>query len=86
MTIQDWLTVTVMGLSIIASVGLAVRWIVRHYVKDIVSELRPNGGSSIKDQVTRLEAQHKKLESKVDKIYEVLIANSKPIRTTKIKK
>ena len=39
----------------------------------IVSELKPNGGSSIKDQVTRLEAHYKRLDHKVDKLYELII-------------
>jgi hypothetical protein len=29
--------------------------VVRHLVKHYLSELRPNGGSSVKDQVNRLE-------------------------------
>jgi hypothetical protein len=39
---------------------------VRHLVKHYLSELRPNGGSSVKDQVNRLE-------EKVDTLYQILI-------------
>ena len=42
-------------------------------VENFLLELKPNGGGSIKDQVTRLEAQHQKLENKVDKLYELMI-------------
>jgi hypothetical protein len=38
-----------------------------------LAELKPNGGSSIKDQVNRLEASYEKLENKVDKLHDLLI-------------
>jgi hypothetical protein len=53
-------------LSIIGSIALGVRWLVKHYL----SELRPNSGSSMKDQVNRLE-------QKVEIIYDILLSNSK---------
>ena len=49
-----------------------IRWLVKHYFDEIKNELKPNGGGSIKDQVTRLERRHDNLEEKVDKIYEWL--------------
>ena len=39
--------------SLIASVAVGVRWLVRVYLRELV----PNGGQSIKDQVSRLERQ-----------------------------
>jgi hypothetical protein len=72
-------------ISIIGSIALGVRWLVFHYFDAIKAELKPNGGSSLKDQVNRLEAQHNKLDSKVDKIYELLITQTKPVKTTKSK-
>jgi hypothetical protein len=89
MTIQDWLTIIVAALSIVASVGFSVRWVIRHYVEDIVSEFKPNGGSSLKDQVNRLEKKvlenektNKQMNKKIDNIYEILInyisKNEKP--------
>jgi hypothetical protein len=85
MTIADWLGIVLTSLSILTILGLVVRWVIRHYLKDIIHELKPNGGSSLKDQVNRLETQHNKLESKVDKIYELLITQTKPVKTTKSK-
>jgi hypothetical protein len=61
--------------TIITSAALGVRWLTKHYFDEIKAELKPNGGSSIKDQVNRLEAQHVKLEAKVDKIYDVIVEN-----------
>jgi hypothetical protein len=72
-------------LSIIGSITIGVRWLVKHYFDAIKAELKPNGGSSLKDQVNRLEVQHDKLESKVDKIYEILISQPKSVKTAKTK-
>ena len=74
-------------ISILASLGLGVRWLVKHYFDEIKHELKPNGGSSIKDQVNRLEKDisslknqnvkgeeyHEKLDSKIDHLTEIFI-------------
>jgi hypothetical protein len=44
---------------------IGLKWLVRGWL----NELRPNGGSSIKDQVNRLE-------TRVDKIYDLLMDKS----------
>jgi hypothetical protein len=60
----------IIGFSTVVTVAAAgIRWMVKHYL----DELKPNSGSSLKDQVTRLEAQHAKLEVKVDKIYDAIV-------------
>jgi len=64
MTVQDWASLIVAILTIVSSVAFGIKWLVKHYL----SELRPNGGSSVKDQVNRLEI-------KVDKLYDILIEN-----------
>jgi hypothetical protein len=64
MSPQDWLGLTLTALSIVALVAGGIKWLVKHYL----SELRPNSGSSLKDQVNRLE-------DKVDRLYEILIEN-----------
>ena len=61
MTAQDWAALAVAISTLIGSFGLMVRWLVKHYLE----ELKPNGGSSVKDQVNRLEAR-------VDQIYLLL--------------
>lgn len=66
MTIQDWAGLTLTVLSILGIVGVGVRWIVKKYVEGIMAELKPNSGSSLKDQVTRLE-------EKTDKIFDLMI-------------
>jgi hypothetical protein len=80
MTIQDWASLIVAILTIVSSFGLAVRWLVKHYL----SELKTNGGSSVKDQINRLEAaldeqridsieSRNRQEEKLDEMYKILI-------------
>jgi hypothetical protein len=60
-TAQDIAGVAVAATTVIGSFIGSVRWLVKHYL----AELKPNSGSSIKDQVNRLEAR-------VDTIIEML--------------
>jgi len=53
MTPADWAGIIVSCITIAVAFVAAVRWLVKHYL----NELRPNGGSSLKDSVTRLEIQ-----------------------------
>jgi len=62
MTPADWAGLAVSILTIISGFAMAVKWLVKHYL----SELRPNGGSSLKDSVMRLERQ-------VEEIYRILL-------------
>lgn len=62
MQANEWIAVIVGIISIITGFGAAVKWLVKHYL----SELKPNGGSSLKDKVDRLE-------SRVDEIYSLLL-------------
>ena len=68
MSAQDWAGFILTIISIIGAVGVVGRWIVKKYVEDILSELKPNSGSSMKDQVTRLE-------DKMDKMFDMMIAH-----------
>ena len=71
--LESLLAMTVAITTVLTAAGLGVKWLTKHYFDEIKAELKPNGGSSIKDQVNRLEAQHAKLEAKVDKIYDVIV-------------
>jgi len=48
---KDYLTMAVAVIAIITAFAGSMRWMVKHYL----NELRPNGGSSIKDAILRLE-------------------------------
>ena len=53
MTVNDWAALILAVISILGSFVITVRWLVKHFL----NELKPNGGSSLKDSVTRLESQ-----------------------------
>jgi hypothetical protein len=73
MSIESWVGIIVGLSTIITSAGLGVRWLTKHYFDEIKHELKPNSGSSMKDQVTRLEEKTEKLEKKIDDLYDKLI-------------
>jgi hypothetical protein len=66
MSATDYATIAVAVMTILGGFVGAVRWLVKHYL----SELKNNGGSSVKDQVERLE-------SRVDQIYLLLCERDK---------
>jgi hypothetical protein len=53
MTPSEWAAVGGVVLSTLAAVYSAMRFI----IKAVMRELTPNGGSSLKDQVNRIEAR-----------------------------
>ena len=53
MTATDMAAVAVAATTVIGSFIGSVRWLVKHYL----AELKPNGGSSMNDRMTRLEAR-----------------------------
>jgi hypothetical protein len=76
----------IIGFSTVITVSAAgVRWLTKHYFDEIKAEFKPNGGSSLKDQVNRLEVQHSELKSKVDKIYDVIVENGLKSNSKKTK-
>jgi hypothetical protein len=80
MTIQDWAALILSLLTIIGIVVGGIRFLVKHYFSEMKAELKPNSGSSLKDQVTRLEARvteaditRRDMDRKLDKMYSILI-------------
>jgi hypothetical protein len=80
MTIQDWASLIVAILTIVSSIAFGIKWLVRHYL----SELKTNGGSSLKDQINRLEdavedqrvdsiMSRDRQEKKLDEMYKILL-------------
>jgi hypothetical protein len=61
MTPSDWVAFAISICTLVGTFALMIKWLVKHYL----NELRPNGGSSVKDQVNRLEMR-------VDEIYTLL--------------
>lgn len=69
MDIEQWIGVTVGVITIVSGFAMAVRHLVKHYL----AELKPNGGSSIKDKIKDIDEKVNKLESRVDEIYRLLL-------------
>jgi hypothetical protein len=65
MTTNEWAGIAVAVTTIVASFAGSVRWLVKHYL----NELRPNGGSSIKDSISRLE-------TRIDSLFELVAGKS----------
>jgi hypothetical protein len=66
MTPTNWASLIVAGIAVVTAFAATIRWMVKHYLY----ELRPNGGSSLKDQVNRLERR-------LDEVIDMLIDNRK---------
>jgi hypothetical protein len=66
MSPADWAGLAVAVMTIVAGFATAVRWLVKHYL----NELKPNGGSSIKDKV-------EKLDEKVEFLTELVLQSLK---------
>jgi hypothetical protein len=65
MSAMDWAALAVALATLLGVFLSALRFLILHYL----SELKPNSGSSVKDQVTRLE-------TRVDEIYRILLNKS----------
>jgi len=59
---MDWAGLAVAISTLIGSVFAAIKWLVKHYL----SELKNNGGSSLRDSIDRLE-------KRVDDLYKFLL-------------
>ena len=51
MTANDWVAIASGVCAVTGSLFMGLRWVIKSYL----NELKPNSGSSIKDQITRLE-------------------------------
>jgi hypothetical protein len=62
MELKDYLTVAVAVIAIFTAFAGGIKWLVKHYL----NELKPNGGSSMKDSLQRLE-------TRIDDLYKILV-------------
>jgi hypothetical protein len=65
MTPNEWAGLAVAVTTLIGTLAMTVRHLVKHYL----SELRPNGGSSVKDKINLLE---EKVELLTDLVKELI--------------
>ena len=83
MSVESIAALVVSICTIVAFAAGSIKWLVKHYLQ----ELRPNSGSSIKDQVGRLEKdvsilkdnifheqkEQEEIKEKVDRMYMILL-------------
>lgn len=69
MTLEQWVGVAVGITTLVGAFAMSVRHLVKYYL----AELKPNGGSSIKDKVRDIDQKVDKLESRIDEIYRLLL-------------
>ncbi len=62
MTANEWVGLSVGLCAIATSLLVGLRWVIKSYL----AELKPNGGSSMKDQLNRLE-------QRVDDLYSLIV-------------
>ena len=65
MSPQDYAAIAVAVVTLLGGVTAMLQFMIKHYL----AELRPNGGNSVKDQISRLE-------TRLDKVYEILCDKS----------
>ena len=83
MSVQDWAALILSVLTIVGIMAGGIKFLVKHYL----SEHKPNSGSSMKDQINRLELRiseadvsrrqmkedHKVMKAKLDHMYDILL-------------
>jgi hypothetical protein len=68
MSAQDFAAIAVAIITVLGGVAAYVQFMIKHYL----SELKPNSGTSLKDQVSRLEEKSSRLEARVETIIDLL--------------
>ena len=61
MLFKDYLTIAVALIAIFSAFAGGIRWMVKHYL----NELKPNGGTSMKDSMARME-------QRIDDLYKLI--------------
>jgi hypothetical protein len=65
MSPQDWAAIAVAVATLLGGVTAMLQFLIKHYL----SELKPNGGGSVSDRISRVE-------SRVDDIYRLMCERS----------
>jgi hypothetical protein len=69
MSTNEWAGLAVSLTTLIGALSMGVRHLVKYYL----AELKPNGGTSIKDKIKDIDGKVDKLELRVDEIYALLV-------------
>ena len=66
MTAGEIISLVAVSLSIVTALLGGLMWIIKTQVQAMRKDLQPNGGSSTKDQLNRIENDVREVRSKVD--------------------
>jgi len=66
MTTGEIISLVAVSLSIVTAVLGGLMWVIKAQVTSMRRDLQPNGGSSTKDQLNRIESDVRDVRSKVD--------------------
>jgi len=66
MTAGEIISLVAVSLSIVTAVLGGLMWVIKAQVTSMRKDLQPNGGSSTKDQLNRIESDVRDVRSKVD--------------------
>ena len=69
MTLMEWTALILSIIGILAAVFASMRFV----IKSIMTELTPNGGSSLRDQVNSMNDQVSRIETRLDSLYDHLL-------------
>jgi uncharacterized protein YciW len=69
MSVENWAALAVSVTTLMGALAVGVRHLVKYYL----AELKPNGGSSIKDKVSDIDKKVDKLEARIDEIYKLMV-------------
>jgi hypothetical protein len=77
MSIPDWATTVSAVLALLTIIGVFARIIFLHVIRTYLHELKPNGGSSVKDKVNHINDKVDKLETRIDQIYFLIVTEGR---------
>jgi hypothetical protein len=72
MIIEQWVALLVGVSTLVGALAVSIQHLVKYYL----AELKPNGGSSLRDEQNRQGETIKRLESRIDEIYLLLISRN----------
>jgi hypothetical protein len=75
MSLPDWATTASGAIALLASFWAIHRFITKALIRDYLSELKPNGGSSVKDKVNDIDMRQQRLENRVAQIYFLIVTD-----------
>ena len=75
MSLPDWASTASGVIAVLVFAWTIHRFTTKAMIRDYLFELKPNGGSSMKDKVNDIDMRQQRLETRVDQIYFLIITD-----------